>query len=138
MEKPVLLIGFGIILLQLGTSTPMEQAAFPPYGVFSNSLLGIASFILMLGFINLAYKISFNHKLRKEIKAISLHEFKLIDNLSDSELQEITFKKIAPLIKKFSNEIENEYEFNQPMSNDEMKRYLQEVADEVKKFRNQT
>lgn len=67
---------------------------------------------------------------------MSLPEFKLINHMSDSEIQEIALKKIAPLIKEYSYEINNKYEFDQPMTLNEMKYYLNEVTEELKKIKN--
>lgn len=126
---------FGVIMISIAFQSPAINATYPPWGLASHSFLGIASFIFSLGFYSSAISVSENIRLRKEIVKTAVDESKLLDSIGNAEMVQEMQRRILSIANKHSDVMTEETGIQPSLSEDDMKLYLDEVLEEIKRSR---
>ena len=122
-------IGF-LFYFGAGWSTVI-QTAFPPYGLPNVIMVGLASFLIFAGLYNSAVSISRDVYLRNLIKKSVYHESKFLSGMANAQMREDLEKIVINLTKKETQEMSNENNIDPSISGEEIKRYINEVLEEV-------
>jgi hypothetical protein len=124
---------FGLIILFISnqavllTSTP-----FPPFGLASVSTVGFSTFLIFIGLYLSAISISKDKKLRSMIKRIALqYNVNLLENIGSAQIHNEIEEKVVKILKDQKNN-ENSNEETAKIDSKEVKRYINEILDEVK------
>jgi hypothetical protein len=110
------------------TSTP-----YPPFGLTSVSTVGLSSYLILVGLYYSAISISDDAKLRQTIRKLAISESKLLDSIGSAQMEQEIQKRVITLTKQTQRRIKEETGIQSSLTEEDMKLYLEEVINEVKK-----
>ena len=132
----LMISAFGIVLLFTSNqATSLLLAPFPPFGLVTTSLLGLSSYMLLIGIYSSAISISSDTELRKFIRTIAVNESKLLDHIGYAQMHQELVKTIIPLIHSKAQEFEQETGIVTSFTDLDMKQYLDHVLTELKNLK---
>jgi hypothetical protein len=111
----------------------LKIAPYPPFGIATLSLAVLSAFLILLGLFYSAVSVSQDAKLRQSIKKSTREQAKLLNALGSYETQ----RSIEKMVVKISSEStlikEKETEAPSSLEKDDIKEYVKEVMDELKR-----
>ena len=122
------LTAYGFILLYISSQITLTASSYPPFGIVTLSLLGLSSYLLLVGLSTTAVLLSQHAQLRKTIRN-SIHEqhSRLMDGMGMSELQREIDKRITPLIQRHAEQMNMQTALDLTISEEEVKQYMNEI-----------
>ena len=128
---------YGVMMLAISLETPVYQAPYPPFGVVASSFIALTCYLYSLGIYSSAISVSEDIKLRQEIRKFAANnQSKLLDSIGSAEMEEEIQGRVIALTKKHQDSLEEETGVQSSLSEDDMKQYLRQVIEEVKKTKN--
>jgi len=124
--------GFGMALFFASGSATVLQTPYPPFGLVTVSLIGISSYLILVGLYYSAISVSQDIKLRKSIRKFALEEGKLLDNIGSALIEQEINNKVKKFAIEDNSTIDNKIT-SSALSEEELKIYFIEVLDEIKK-----
>ncbi len=125
---------FGIVLLFTSNQAMiLVSFTYPPFGLVTISFLGISSYLLLVGIYSSAISVSQDIKLRKSIKNHALREVNLLDSIGPAQMQQEIEEKVISFTKKTRDLMVEETGIATSLSDEDIKKYLEEVLSEVRK-----
>lgn len=132
----LLILSSGIIMLFTANQATSMGTAFPPYGIITVSFTGISSFLIFIGTMSSVMTLANNAVIRREIGKIINDDLRLLDELSMSEILKHQESNMMSAIKKKESILEDKSSMEIDLSDEDIKKYIQEViVDEKKKIR---
>lgn len=129
---------YGLILLFASNqATSLIFAPYPPYGLVTASLLGLSSYLLLVGIYSSAMSISRDRELRKFISTVATKEIEWLDRIGSAQVEQELIKKVIPLVQHKAQTIEQETGIKSSLSDADIKQYLNDVIAEVKNSKNE-
>lgn len=129
--------GWGLFLIFAANQAALQTVApYPPFGVGTITALNIAGFFMLIGIYNSAILVSSNNELRKSIHRHAM-ESKLLGMIGQAEM-EMEIQKTVKRIAQDKNLFEKDLEQPVELDENELKKYLDFVAREVKKSKQVT
>ncbi|CAN5890666.1 hypothetical protein BH23THE1_BH23THE1_25130 [soil metagenome] len=133
----LIVAAFGLILLFTSNqATSLIYAPYPPFGLVTVSLLGLSSYLLLVGVYSSAMSISRDRELRKFISTVATKEIKWLDHIGSVQVENELIKRVVPIVQNKVNKIEQETGIKPSLTDDDIKQYLNDVIAEVKNFKN--
>lgn len=130
----LIIAGFGLVLFEMSTA-PAEGVAtapYPPFGLASVLFAGLACYLILIGLYYSAVSISENSNLRKSIREYAIKETQLLDSIGTAHMEIEIQRRVIDLTKEHQDRMTEESGIETAISDDEMRRYLQQVLDEIK------
>lgn len=129
---------FGLILLFTSNqASSLIYAPYPPFGLVTVSLVALSSYLLFVGIYSSAMSISRDVELRKFVNLIATKEIEWLDRIGSAQVESELINKVVPIVQNKAKEIEYESGIKISLTDDDIKKYLEEVLTEVKNFRNE-
>lgn len=129
---------YGLILLFTSNqATSLIFAPYPPFGLVTVSLLGLSSYMLLVGIYSSAISISRDAELRKFVYMVAAKEIEWLDRIGSAQVEQELITKVIPLVQHKAQNIEQETGIKSSLTDADIKQYLEEVLAEVKNFRNE-
>jgi hypothetical protein len=129
----MMLTAYGFVLFFISASATLLQAAYPPYGLVSVSLVGLSSFLIFSGLYYSAISMSQDVKLRRSIKKSTTKELKVLDSIGTAQVDQEIEKKVLTATKNESEMLARNSGIESSLSDNEIKEYMEEVWKEIKK-----
>jgi hypothetical protein len=130
----MIISGYGFLLLfGSNQANSLVLTPYPPFGVATVTILIVSSYLLMVGIYTSAALVSINNNVRNSIHQMA-KESKLLDFIGKAEME----KEVTKIVNKLSKETEIEEDIAKTTFNldeRELKEYIIEVADELRKKR---
>jgi hypothetical protein len=105
---------------------------YPPLGLSVISLVGLSSYLILIGIYSSAITIAEDSKLRNEIRKIAASKSGLLGSIGLAQLEQQLENEVRAITRKHSGMIDKEAGL-EPLSNeDEMKKYLEQILRERK------
>jgi hypothetical protein len=101
-------------------------AAYPPFGLITITLLGLSSYMLLVGMLGMAAYVSRDGKLRREIQG--LHS-ELLKNVGMAEMQREVENRVLPLVDKIT--LSEDMRARMDPSEEDVKAMIKEVLEEI-------
>lgn len=134
----MIMSALGVVILFVSTQGSVIAAGYPPFGLVAVSYVGLSAFMMVIGLYSAAISVSEDDKLRKTIRKNALEETKLLDSIGTAQMgQEIERKvvqiekKVMEMAKENADELEVETGVKPSLEEPDMKKYLEEVMQEV-------
>jgi hypothetical protein len=124
---------YGFILLYIVGSASVSQAAYPPYSITSISFFGLSCYLIYSGLYFSAISVSQDMALRKTIRKSITEQSKLLDQIGSGQLERELQGRVMAVATKASNIMAEETGVEAPMTEREMKDYMELVIKETKK-----
>jgi hypothetical protein len=107
-------------------------ALYPPFGLAADWF--IASFYLTtVGLYSAVISVSQDSKLRQSIRKFAIEESKLLDSTSMAQIERDMQKKVIGIAKEYQDELSADKQVLPSLTEDDIKEYLREVMDELKR-----
>ncbi len=129
----MIISGWGILLIfaaNQGISQSLNP--YPPFGLYTNSVLILAAYVTLLGIYNAATLVSVNFDVRKSIRKHA-SESKLLDLIGQAEMNSELQKTVENIVGD-KNLLEKKAEGNLDLDEDELKKHLDFIIRDKKKL----
>ena len=124
---------FGMILFFTSNQAVILVAApYPPFGLASISFIGLAAYLLFIGFYFSAISIAQNYQLRSTIKKSANEESRLIGSIGNAQLEEELKKKLLYVVKRQQDSMTEEAGIQSSLTEEEIKEYVEHAIQQIK------
>jgi hypothetical protein len=132
----MIISAYGLVLMFISNQAVLLVNIFyPPFGIVTISLMGLSSYLLLLGVYSSAISVSEDSKLRQSIREFTLAEPKLLDSIGTAHMEQEIEKRVLALTKQNQDRMAEETGIQSSLTDDDVKEYLEQVIKEVKKRR---
>jgi hypothetical protein len=127
----LMISGIGMMLL-FGSSVihGLIYILSPPFGIFTISFMGLASYLLLIGLFTSSKALARDALVRKELYQLAAEQVSLLRNIGAAEMEKSLIKKIRPIIGKTIITDDNIPQF--PIVDEDYKEMVKEVITELK------
>jgi hypothetical protein len=127
---------YGFILFLTSANATVLQAAYPPFGLASVSLVGLASFLILTGLYNSAISIAHDVEIRKSIRSSTLQQSsKILDSMGTAQMIREIEQKVMQVSKDTASRLAEQSGVEPSLSDEEMRSYLDYVVEEIVKVK---
>ena len=125
---------YGVMLLFVSNqANVLLNYMFPPYGLVTISLIGISSFLLLIGFYSTAVSVANDTKLRVSIRKSIEQNLDLLGKIGNAEMELSLRRKVLGLTKVMEKELVEQTGIESSLSEEEVLNYATLAIREVKK-----
>jgi hypothetical protein len=135
IRNNMMIAAYGFVLFYIAGSAMVSQAAYPPYGLVAVSFTGLSCYLIYSGFYFSAISVSQDMALRQTIRKSLMQQSKLLDHIGSAQMERELQGLVLTLAEKASNIMEEETGVEPPMTEGEMKDYMEIVISEMKQTR---
>jgi hypothetical protein len=122
-----------VILFTSNQSIVISSAFYPPFGLASVSFMGLASYLILVGIYYSAISFAHDVTLRQSIKKSAIKESKLLDSIGTAHMEQEIQERVIAFTKQNQERIAEESGIQSSLTEEDMRQYLQQVIEEVKK-----
>jgi hypothetical protein len=129
----MIMSAFGFVLLFVSNqAVALISAPYPPFGLSTISLMGLSSYLILIGIYSSAVSISQDINLRKSIRKAAQQQSELLSDIGTAQMQKELEKRVMRIVKEDSDTLIEETGVMPSMSEFDMKEYLDKVLVEIK------
>jgi hypothetical protein len=133
-RKYLIISAYGFILLFISEQAILlTYLAYPAFGFATVSFMGLASYLVFKGIYSAAISVSEDSNLRKSIRNFAIKESKLLDSIGTAQMEQELQKRVLKITESLEATMIQETGVQSSLSEDDVKEYLHEVLQEVKK-----
>ncbi|MFZ0894485.1 MAG: hypothetical protein WAZ77_08290 [Candidatus Nitrosopolaris sp.] len=130
----MMISAYGLILIFTSNQASLLlNTPYPPFGVITISIMGLSSYLVLVGIYSSAISLSQDSKLRQSIKQFTLGEPKLLDSIGTAQMEQEIQKKVIEFTKRNQDKMSEETGIQPSLTDEDVKAYLEQVIKEVKK-----
>ena len=130
----MMIAAYGLILIFTSNQANLLlNTPYPPFGVITISIMGLSSYLVLVGIYSSAISLSQDSKLRQSIRQLTLGEPKLLDSIGTAQMEQEIEKRVLALTKRNQDKMAVETGIQSSLSDDDVREYLEQVIEEVKK-----
>jgi len=128
---------YGLVLLFTSNQASLLiTTPYPPFGIVTTSVMGLSSYLVLIGIYSSAVSLSEDSKLRQAIRDITFQEsYKFLDSIGAAQVEQQIRKKVAIATKAKQLNMEHDTGVSSSMSEDDISQYILEVIKEVERIR---
>jgi hypothetical protein len=131
LKEYLIITGWGFIIFNVTTSGNVLNAAYPPFGISNVMLEVTACYLIFVGLYCAAISVSGDTNLRRMIRKSLLDQSRLLDSVGSAEMEQQTLSKISKIVREQQQTLVENTGVQSSVDEAEMKRYLEEVIQEV-------
>ena len=132
----MIISAYGLVLLFTSNqSNVLLNASYPPFGIASASMIGLSSYLVMVGIYSSATSLALDAKLRQTIRTYAVKESRLLDSIGMADMERNIQKRIRQMTRDTRETMMEQTGVNSSLSEQEIKQYLSEVLKEANKLR---
>jgi hypothetical protein len=125
--------GFGYVMIFVtNQAIVLTLVLYPPLGLSIISLVGLSSYLILIGIYSSAITIAEDSKLRNEIRKIAASKSGLLGSIGLAQLEQQLENEVLAIRRKHSGMIDQEAGLEPLSDEDELKKYLEQVLKERK------
>ena len=129
----MIIAAYGFVLFYIAGSAMVSQAAYPPYSITAVSFTGLSCYLIYSGLYFSAVSVSQDMALRQTIRKSVMEQSNLLDRIGSAQMDKELQSSVLRVAKKASNIMTEETGVEAPMTEEDMKDYLELVIKEVQK-----
>jgi len=116
---------------------PVIHTPYPPYSAVCWSFAGLGVYLYTLGIYFSAISVSHDSKLRLAIRQFTAMQSKLLDNIGTAQMEEAIQNRVTKIVKEQEEVVKEQTGIQQVPNEEDIKFYIEEVIQEIKKNRKQ-
>jgi hypothetical protein len=132
LREYMLIAAYGLLLFYVAGSANATQAAYPPFGLASQSFTGLACYLIYAGLYSSAITVSQDLALRQSIRQSVKEQSKFLDSMGTAQMEGELQTRVLKTAKIASGSMAEETGVESSMSEDDMKDYMEIVMNELK------
>lgn len=126
---------FGFVLYFISNQgIAVSNAFYPPFGLVTVTFSGLSSYLILVGIYSSATSISQDAKLRQSIRKFALRQSELLNSIGTSHMEQEIQKRVVIMSRKLQDSMQEQTGIETSLDEQEIKSYLQEVLQELKKI----
>jgi hypothetical protein len=130
----MILSAYGLVLLFTSSqASVLVTGPYPPFGLATASFTGISSYLVLVGIYSSAISVSEDSELRQSVRNFALKETKLLDSIGIAQMEQQIQRKVIAFTKQNQDKMAEETGIQSSITEDDMREYLHQVIEEVKK-----
>jgi hypothetical protein len=130
----MIISAYGLVLLFVSNQAiVLAEVPYPPFGLVTVSFIGLSAYLVLLGIYASAISVSEDSKLRQSMREVALKEAKFLDSIGTAQMEQEIQSRVIALTKQNQDRMAEESGIQSSLTDDEMKEYLKQVIEEVKK-----
>ncbi len=128
---------YGLVLLFTSNQASLLiNTPYPPFGIITTSVMGLSSYLVLIGIYSSAVSLSQDSKLRQSIKDITIQEsYKFLDSIGAAQTEQQIRKKVVAAPKAKQDDMVQDTGISSSLSEDDISQYIIEVIKEVERVR---
>jgi hypothetical protein len=123
-------LGF-VLLFTADQAIVLINVAYPPFGITAVSFIGLSSYLVFVGIYYSAISLSYDDRVRREIKKFAMQESKLLDSIGSAQLEKDIAEKVTA-IRQIHNSATQSLGVQPSIDEHEIKNYIEDVLREMK------
>jgi hypothetical protein len=128
----LIISGYGFLLFFTSNQAiVLTFTYYPPFGLVTISFVGLASYLVLLGIYSSAISISFDAKLRREIRHLALRESKLLDSIGSAQMEQEIRRRVLHITRIKKTDMAEEG-VQSALNEEDVHQYLDDVLKEIK------
>ena len=130
---------YGIILLFLsnqGNILISTGGTFPPFGLATISLVGLSSYLILIGIYSSAISVSQDIKIRASIRDSVRGQARLLSTIGTAQMEREIERRVVKILKKQQQDMVEETGVQSSMNEIDVRNYIAEILKETKKKKN--
>lgn len=133
LRNQMIIAAYGLLVFYIAGSAVAAQAAYPPFGLASISIIGLSCYLIYTGLYSSAVIVSQDTGLRRSIRRSVTEQSKLLHSMGIAHMEQELQSRVLTVAKKISNTMVKETGVEPSMTENEMKEYIEMVKNEIDK-----
>jgi hypothetical protein len=133
LRNYMILAAYGFVLFYISGSAMAAQAAYPPYGIISVSLVGLSCYLIYVGLYSSAVTVSQDTTLRLAIRKSVTEQARFLDSMGSAQMEQELQSTVVKIMKKHSDVLTEKTGVKSSMTESDIKEYMAMVMDEIHK-----
>lgn len=133
LRNQMIIAAYGLLVFYIAGSAMAAQAAYPPYGLASVSIIGLSCYLMYTGLYSSAVIVSQDTGLRRSIRRSVMDQSKLLHSIGTAHMEQELQSRVLTVAKKLSDTMVKETGVEPSMTENEMKEYIEMVKNEIDK-----
>jgi hypothetical protein len=131
LRNQMIIAAYGLLVFYIAGSAVAAQAAYPPYGLASVSIIGLSCYLIYTGLYSSAVIVSQDTGLRRSIRRSVMDQSKLLHSIGTAHMEQELQSRVLTVAKKLSGTMVKETGVEPSMTENEMKEYIEMVKNEI-------
>jgi hypothetical protein len=131
VRNQLMLTAYGFLLFYLAGSAYASQAAYPPYGLISVSLIGFSCYLIYSGLYSAAQTISQDNALLRSIRKSVTEQANFLGGIGTAQRNKELESRVLKIAKNLEEEIEEKSGVETTLTENEVVDYVQYVINEL-------
>jgi hypothetical protein len=128
----------GVALLFVSFFANPSADSYLPFGVLSASFFAFGAYLFFSGIYSSAISIASDSRLRRSIRESTIEQSELLDSIGTAHMEQHIRDKVLKVAKEQEDALREQTGIEPSLTKDEMKEYLEQAIEEVKKSRSST
>lgn len=125
---------YGLVLVFVSNQAAvLVSTPYPPFGLATTSVMGLSSYLLLIGVYSFAISVAEDSKLRQIIRTFAVKETKFLHSIGFAEMQDELQKRVLKIVDEQHLALTEQTGVEPSLNDVELKRYINETIDEIKK-----
>jgi len=128
----------GVALVFVSFFANPSAGSYLPFGVLSASFFAFGAYLFFSGIYSSAVSIASDSGLRESIRKSAMQQSKLFDSIGTAHMEQEIQERVLKVAKEQEDALREQTGIEPSFSEEDMRQYLIQVIEEVKKSRNST
>ncbi len=135
VRTQLMFAAYGFLLFYLAGSASAAQAAYPPFGLISVSVIGLSCYLIYSGLYSAAQIVSQDRVLLRSIEKSVSEQANFLGGIGNAQRNKELETRVLMVTKNLANEIEESSGVQSSLDETEMVDYIQSVVNEIQKYK---
>ncbi len=131
VRTQLMLTAYGFLFFYLAGSAYASQAAYPPYGLISVSLIGFSCYLIYSGLYSAAQTISQDNALLRSIRKSVTEQANFLGGIGTAQRNKELESRVLKIARNLEEEIEEKSGVETSLTENEVVDYVQYVINEI-------
>ena len=133
----MIMSAFGFVLLFVSNqAVVLISAPYPPFGLPTISLMGLSSYLILVGIYSSAISVAQDTKLRQTIRKSTTEESKLLISIGSAQMEQEIQRRAVKVAKDQQQTMAEQTGVQSSLTEHDMKQYVSEVLKEIHVLQN--
>ena len=137
VKNYMIISAYGMVLLFISNQAILLVIVpYPPFGLATISLIGLSSYLILIGIYSSATSVAQDSKLRVSIRKSVEQQSKLLDTIGTAQMEQEIQRRVIIMTRSNQDRMTEETGIHSSLNEDDVKEYLEQVLTEVKERKN--
>ena len=131
VKSYMIIAAYGLVLFyisnQAGSSLFQLGGVYPPFGLLTITIIGLSSYLMLIGIYSSAVSVAQDSRLRRAIKKSVQRQSSLLDKIGTAQMQQEIENRVLSTIKSQAENLRSETGIETSLDENEMREYMNEV-----------